>query len=198
MPLGIYSIALAGCGVEEVHLVASRKVAGAVDHAHEALMLAASSSVWRPSTRMSSWVERGGLRPPGAGQARPGPPRPASPGSRPGRDPLPARSGLHAQSRAELPGRVVLDGIPLVRDALRLEDYRLETVARAVLDRGKLLDQDAPDSAGEITRLYREDPEALVAYNLEDARLVLDILEKEELLGLAVERSLLSGCPWIA
>ena len=31
---------------------------------------------------------------------------------------------------------MVLDGIALVRDALRLEDYRLETVARAVLGRG--------------------------------------------------------------
>ena len=32
--------------------------------------------------------------------------------------------------RADIPGRMVLDGIPLVRDAIRLEDYRLETVAR--------------------------------------------------------------------
>jgi len=76
---------------------------------------------------------------------------------------------------------------------LRLEDYRLETAARAILGRGKLLDSDAPDAAAEITRLYWEDPEALVAYNREDARLVLDILEKEGLLELALERSLLSG-----
>src|SRR4029453_1042468 len=38
-----------------------------------------------------------------------------------------------------------------------------------------------------------EDPAALVAYNREDARLVLDILGHEGLLSLAVERSLLSG-----
>ena len=82
-----------------------------------------------------------------------------------------------------------------MRDALRLDDYRLETVARAVLGRGKKIDQDAPDAAAEIARLYREDPEALVAYNLEDARLVLEILEREGLLALCVERSLLSGMP---
>ena len=40
-------------------------------------------------------------------------------------------SGFTRQARAELPGRMVLDGIALVRDALRLDDYRLETVARA-------------------------------------------------------------------
>jgi len=101
--------------------------------------------------------------------------------------------GFTRQSRADVPGRMVLDGIPLVRDALRLEDYRLETVARAVLNRGKLIDSDAPDSGEEIQRLYREDREALVRYNLEDSRLVIEILEHEGLLDLALERSLLSG-----
>ena len=97
------------------------------------------------------------------------------------------------QSRAVIEGRMVLDGIGLVRDALRLEDYRLETVARAVLGRGKLIDSETPDTAAEISRLYREDPAALVAYNLEDARLVLEILEREGLVELALERSLLCG-----
>src|SRR5262245_59323422 len=41
--------------------------------------------------------------------------------------------------------------------------------------------------------MWREDPEALAAYNREDARLVLEILEREGLIELAVERSLLSG-----
>ena len=88
---------------------------------------------------------------------------------------------------------MVIDGISLVRDALKLPDYRLETVAQAVLGRGKLLDRDAPDAAQEILRLHREDPAALCAYNREDARLVLEILEHEGLLDLCVERSLLSG-----
>jgi DNA polymerase-2 len=97
------------------------------------------------------------------------------------------------QGRAEITGRMVLDGISLVRDALRLEDYRLETVARAVLGRGKLIDEEVPDKAAEILRQFREEPEALVAYNREDARLVLDILSHEGLLDLTIERSLLTG-----
>jgi DNA polymerase-2 len=101
--------------------------------------------------------------------------------------------GFTRQSRASLPGRMVLDGIALVRDALRLEDYRLETAARALLGRGKRIDQGAADKAAEIERMLREDPEALVAYNREDARLVLEILEREGLVELAIERSLLSG-----
>lgn len=102
-------------------------------------------------------------------------------------------AGFTRQSRATIPGRMVIDGIPLVRDAMRLPDYRLETVARTVLGRGKKIDHDAPDAGEEIQRLYREDREALVTYNLEDARLVLEILEHEGLLDLALERSLLSG-----
>jgi DNA polymerase-2 len=41
--------------------------------------------------------------------------------------------------------------------------------------------------------MWHEDPAALVAYNREDARLVLEILERESLVALAIERSLLSG-----
>ena len=95
--------------------------------------------------------------------------------------------------RAEIPGRMVLDGIPLVRDAIRLEDYRLETVAQHVLGRGKLIDEHGTGRGNEIQRLYREDPGALVDYNIEDARLVIEILQQEGLLDLTLERSLLSG-----
>ena len=101
--------------------------------------------------------------------------------------------GFTRQSRADVPGRMVLDGIPLVRDAMRLDDYRLETVAREVLGRGKKIDHEAPDAGEEIQRLYQEDRTALVEYNLEDARLVIEILEQEGLLDLALERSILSG-----
>ncbi len=103
--------------------------------------------------------------------------------------------GFGRQWRAEIPGRIALDGIPLVRDAIRLEDYRLETVARAVLGRGKKIDHEAPDAGLEIARMYRDDPAALVAYNLEDARLVPELLRSEGLLDLTLERSLLSGMP---
>ena len=114
-------------------------------------------------------------------------------GRLPGDIHFPGEASFSRQSRAEVTGRMVVDGIPLVRDALRLPDYRLSTVAHSVLGRGKLIDEEAPDAAAEITRLYREEPAALVAYNLEDARLVAEILEHEGLLDLARERSRLTG-----
>ncbi len=88
---------------------------------------------------------------------------------------------------------MVLDGIPLVRDAIRLADYRLETVAQHVLGRGKLIEEHGSGRGEEIQRLYRENPGALVDYNIEDARLVIEILQQEGLLDLTIERSLLSG-----
>jgi DNA polymerase-2 len=192
----VFAVALCGCGVEEVHLISDAPVAGAVVHEREAVLLAVLEERilaldpdvllgWNVVDFDLRVLERRGreLK------------VPLSLGREPGVMQFQQDRGFTRQSRAELPGRVVLDGIPLVRDALRLEDYRLETVARAVLGRGKKIDSEAPDAAAEILRLYREEPEALVAYNLEDARLVLEILEQEGLLALTVERSLLSGMP---
>src|SRR5262249_37751397 len=94
--------------------------------------------------------------------------------------------------RAILSGRVVLDGLALLRSAfIRLDDYRLETAAQTLLGRGKLLGPEG--RGGEIEALYRRDRARLAAYNLEDVRLVLEILAKMRLVELAVERSLLTG-----
>ncbi len=102
--------------------------------------------------------------------------------------------GFTRQSRAEIPGRQVLDAQGLVRDAfIPLADYRLETAARQILGRGKTIEGEGLARAREIERLYREDPAAFVEYNREDARIVLEIVEREALIGLCVERSLLSG-----
>ncbi len=192
----IYSLALAGCAAEEVHLVSPREVAGAIVHADERALLSAACERIRaldPDV-LTGWnvvdfdlrvaqrrAQELGMR--------------FELGREAGEIFLQQEPGFSRQWRASLPGRVVVDADALVRDALRLPDYRLETVAQAVVGRGKSIDPSAPDRAAEITRLYREEPEALVAYNLEDARLVLEILEKLGLLDLAVERSLLCGMP---
>jgi DNA polymerase-2 len=98
------------------------------------------------------------------------------------------------ESRAVVYGRVVLDALSLMRGAfIRLQDYKLETAARAFLGRGKLIAGE--DRGAHLERLYRDDPAALVAYNLEDARLVSDLLERTGLIDLAVERSCLTGMP---
>jgi len=96
------------------------------------------------------------------------------------------------ESRAVLCGRQVLDGLALVRSAfIRLDDYRLETAAQALLGKGKLFS--GPHRGAQIEDAYRNDPAALVAYNLQDARLVLEILARTRLVELAVRRSLLTG-----
>ncbi len=99
------------------------------------------------------------------------------------------------RSRAIADGRQVMDALWLVRlSGMGLEDYRLETVARALLGRGKLIDRRPGEGSMEaIERLYRTDPEALCAYCLEDARLVLDILASEGFLDTALRKSLLIG-----
>jgi DNA polymerase-2 len=96
------------------------------------------------------------------------------------------------ESRALLAGRVVLDGLALVRGAwVRLDDYRLETAARTLLGKGKLFSGE--HRMAEIEAAYRDDPARLAAYNLEDARLVLELLAHTGLVELTVRRSLLTG-----
>jgi len=96
------------------------------------------------------------------------------------------------EPRVLLPGRQVLDGLALLRSAfVKLDDYRLETAARAILGEGKLF---GPEHRGaQIEAAYRDDPASLAAYNLRDARLVLEILERTGLVELTVRRSLMTG-----
>ncbi len=94
---------------------------------------------------------------------------------------------------ARVSGRVVVDGIHLLRGSfVRMEDYSLDAVARRVLGEGKLLESGGAD---EILRTYETDLDRFVRYNLTDARLALEVLDKLQLVPLAVERSLLTGLP---
>ena len=96
--------------------------------------------------------------------------------------------------QASVPGRVVLDGIQLLRGAfVRMEDYSLDAVAREVLGEGKTVA--GHGRAEEILRLFKDDRAHLVEYNRTDARLALEILERLQLVELAVERSRLTGMP---
>jgi DNA polymerase-2 len=193
----IYSAALVGCGIEEVHLVSAEPVSGAISYPDERALLVGVAERIRaldPDLLLGWNVVDFDLRVfTQRCEAHSLPMRETSLGRAPGRIDFQGDRSFTRQSRANVVGRMVLDGIPLVRDAMRLEDYRLSTVAHAVLGRGKLIDETVPDAAQEITRLYEEEPEALVAYNLEDARLVTEILEHEGLLDLTRERSRLSG-----
>ena len=107
---------------------------------------------------------------------------------------LRATGSPRGRREASVPGRVVLDGIQLLRGAfVRMEDYSLNAVATAVLGEGKSLT--GQGRALEILRLFKEDRARLVEYNRADARLALEILERQKLVELAMARSLLTGLP---
>lgn len=113
-------------------------------------------------------------------------------GRGPGALQLRAAHAASGRRQASVPGRVVLDGIQLLRGAfVRMEDYSLDAVARSVLGEGKLLS--GHGRADEILRLFEQDRARLVEYNRADARLALQVLERLELVELAVARSLLTG-----
>ena len=94
---------------------------------------------------------------------------------------------------AVVPGRVVLDGIELLRTATySFESFSLENVSRELLGRGKLV-HDVDSRAVEIEDMHRTDQESLARYNLEDCTLVLDIFRHTNLIDFAIRRSCLTG-----
>jgi len=99
-----------------------------------------------------------------------------------------------ASSRVSLAGRVVLDGIDLLRGAfIKLESYALNSVAREILGRGKTIG--GAHRAEEILHAFKHDRRGFVEYNLNDCRLVLEILQALQLIELVVERCRLTGMP---
>lgn len=105
--------------------------------------------------------------------------------------------GFFGRSEAQIPGRIVLDGIALLQGAfVRMDDYSLAAVAASVLGEGKAIAPAAANQrAGEILRMYQQDRAAFVHYARTDARLAYDIVHKLRLIELAVERSRLTGMP---
>ena len=115
-----------------------------------------------------------------------------------GRDPTPMRlrrpEGYFGSGQAFIPGRLVLDGIDLLRGAfVRMDDYSLDAVAREVLGEGKALKGDARHRVAEILHDYRHDLPAFALYARTDARLAYQILARLNLVPLAFARSELSG-----
>ena len=95
--------------------------------------------------------------------------------------------------RMEIEGRVVLDGPETLRTAFYFFDsYSLENVSRELLGRGKLV-HNSENRLQEIIDMYQQRPDDLVAYNLEDCQLVLDIFEQKHLVPFLIERAFLTG-----
>jgi len=91
------------------------------------------------------------------------------------------------ESSASVAGRMVLDGISLLKNNfIKLQDYKLHTAAMTFLKEGKLIESDS--RFDEIQRLYAEDQQKLVDYNLKDAELVMRILEAKNLISITITR----------
>jgi DNA polymerase-2 len=98
----------------------------------------------------------------------------------------------------EIAGRVVLDGIDLLKTATySFPSFSLDNVANSLLGIGKKIEDSinsTPESRiAEINYNFNHDKQALAAYNLEDCRLVWLIFEKTKLLKFAQLRAQLTG-----
>ncbi|MEI6893104.1 MAG: DNA polymerase II [Colwellia sp.] len=93
----------------------------------------------------------------------------------------------------EIAGRVVLDGIDLLKTATyHFPSFSLDNVAQTLLGIGKKV-VDVENRIQEITDNFNYNKPALAAYNLEDCRLVWLIFEKTQLLAFAQLRAQLTG-----
>ena len=93
-----------------------------------------------------------------------------------------------------IPGRMILDGIELLRTAFyHFDSFSLQFVANELLGESKLIDHDNRGQA--ISDLFQHNKQALARYNLQDCQLVWDIFEKVKLLDFAKARSRLTGLP---
>lgn len=105
----------------------------------------------------------------------------------------PAR-GYFGSGQAMVPGRLVLDGMDLVRGAfIPFKEYSLDAVAHEVLGEGKAVEGDVRDRAGEIMEHYENDLDAFALYARTDSRLAYEIVERLNLVTLASVRSKLTG-----
>ncbi len=106
-----------------------------------------------------------------------------------------AEEGFFRESKADIPGRQVLDSLNLLKVSfVKVKDYKLDTVAAQILGDKKLI-QFTGKKYEEIRRLFKEDQQKLVDYNLKDSELVLAILEKTKIMDLTILRSRLTGMP---
>ncbi len=105
---------------------------------------------------------------------------------------LELNSEFMRDSSADFPGRMVLDGIQLLRTSfVKLENYKLETAAQTFLGEKKLVGQE--NKGEEIDNLYKHEQQKLVDYNLKDSELVYKVLYKTSSIQLTIQRSMITG-----
>jgi len=96
------------------------------------------------------------------------------------------------ESTASVLGRIVFDGISLLKQAwITLPNYKLDTAAHELLGEHKIeLEEDFWENFEDI---IKNDPERVAEYNLWDSVLVIKILKKKKLLDLVIKKSLMTG-----
>lgn len=103
------------------------------------------------------------------------------------------RSGNNQQGFISIPGRVVIDGIDMLKTATyHFRSWSLESVSQELLGEGKII-HNVHDRMEEINQMFRSDKPSLAKYNLQDCVLVNRIFDKTHLLNFAIERSCLTG-----
>ncbi|MEK6808159.1 MAG: DNA polymerase II [Nanoarchaeota archaeon] len=94
-------------------------------------------------------------------------------------------------SDADIPGRVVLDGIHLTKVSfIKLPDYKLSTASKVILGDDKTIS--STSRWQEIEKYYKENPQKLIDYNLKDAELAYNIVKKSNMIELTIKRSMLT------
>ncbi|WP_448547155.1 DNA polymerase II [Thalassotalea fusca] len=97
------------------------------------------------------------------------------------------------QQFLDIDGRVVLDGIDLLKTATySFTSFSLDFVANALLGVGKKV-EDVDNRVAEIVHNFHHNKWALAAYNLQDCKLVYDIFSHTQLIDFAMLRAQLTG-----
>ena len=97
-------------------------------------------------------------------------------------------------SKADFPGRMVLDGIHVLKsNFIDLDDYKLSTAADVFLNDKKIFEGEERWEL--VEDAFKNNPQLLVDYNLKDAELAYKILDKSTAFELSIQRSLISGMP---
>ncbi|MFT4993704.1 MAG: DNA polymerase-2 [Paraglaciecola sp.] len=112
-----------------------------------------------------------------------------------GKEPLIWRDarGEVNQGFVSMPGRLVIDGIDALKTATyHFDSFSLESVARALLGKGKLSD-DVDNRMAAINHDFKHNKVKLAQYNLQDCTLVLNIFAHTKVLDFLTLRSQLTG-----
>ena len=98
------------------------------------------------------------------------------------------------ESKADFPGRIVLDGMHQMRMSfVKVDDMKLSTVAKSILEEEKLISDE--NKASDIEKFFINDPQRLADYCLKDSELVMKIMQKLGLFELSIKRSKITGMP---